>query len=264
MDDLSWKRLNMPVWKNRWAFLYDVNGWAFNSRWTELLWKFFIQSHQTSFNKELQGFTRMWLIINLPTQSFAKKIELIQYNAALAITETFEGPCSEKLFHEFQDRRTGQQSWIYDPLPSMRSSPRHVNSFHKNSYKSEYFKNSFIPNVINKWNKLYLNIYRSTSYDLFRNTLIKIFRSAQWKPFNINNSVRTRLLTSLLLGFIQLRRNHFKHGFRDILSHYCPCNIEAESTTHYFLRCHFYNENRSALITISMKLMTFFLPRMKI
>ena len=26
-----------------------------------------------------------------------------------------------------------------------------------------------------------------------------------------------------------------------------PCSIEAETTAHYFLRCHFYNANRSAL-----------------
>ena len=142
----------------------------------------------------------------------------------------------------------------------MRSSPRHVNSFHKNSYKSKYFKNSFIPNVIDKWNKLYLNICRPTSYDLFRNILIKIFRPAQRKPCNINNSVRTRLLTSLRLGFIQLRRNHFKHGFRDVLNHYCPCYIEAETTTHYFLRCHFYNENRSALTNDLNEIDDFFLP----
>ena len=29
----------------------------------------------------------------------------------------------------------------------------------------------------------------------------------------------------------------------------CPCSIEAETTTHYFLRCHFYNVNRSALMS---------------
>ena len=69
----------------------------------------------------------------------------------------------------------------------MRSSRRHANSFNTVSCKSEYFKNSFIPNVINKWNKLDPDIRSSTSYNLFRNTLLKFTRLAQRKTFNIND-----------------------------------------------------------------------------
>ena len=36
--------------------------------------------------------------------------------------------------------------------------------------------------------------------------------------------------------------------FRDVLNLLCPCSIEAETTIHYFLRCYFYNANRSALM----------------
>ena len=45
---------------------------------------------------------------------------------------------------------TGQSSYISDLLPSMRDSCRHVNSFITVYNKSEYFKNSFIPNAINE------------------------------------------------------------------------------------------------------------------
>ena len=38
----------------------------------------------------------------------------------------------------------------------------HVNWFNRISCRSEYFKNSFVPDVINEWNKL------KTLYDLFR------------------------------------------------------------------------------------------------
>ena len=130
----------------------------------------------------------------------------------------------------------------------MRSSRRHVNSFNTVSCKSEYFKNSFIPNVINKWNKLDPDIRSSTSYNLFRNTLLKFIRPAQRKTFNINDSVGVKLLTRLRLGFSHLRDHKFRHGFRDILNPLWPCSIETETTAHYFLRCHFYNANRSALM----------------
>ena len=79
--------------------------------------------------------------------SFSKKIESVQYNAALAITGAIKGSSCEKLYQElgleylYQRRwarrlcllykvfSTGQPSYIYDLLPSMRSSRRHVNSF---------------------------------------------------------------------------------------------------------------------------------------
>ena len=104
----------------------------------------------------------------------------------------------------------------------MRSSRRHVNSFNTVSCKSEYFKNSFIPNVINEWNKLDPDILSSTSYNLFRNTLLKFIRPAQRKTFNINDSVGVKLLTRLRLGFSHLRDHKFKHGFRDISNPLCP------------------------------------------
>ena len=77
----------------------------------------------------------------------------------------------------------------------MRSSRRQVNSFNTVSCKSEYFKNSFIPNVINEWNKLDPDIRCSTLCNLFRNKLLKFIRPAQRKTFDINDSVGVMLLT---------------------------------------------------------------------
>ena len=108
--------------------------------------------------------------------SFKNKIESVQYNAALAITGAIKGSSREKLYQEsgleylYQRRwarrlcllykvfSTGQPSYIYDLLPPMRSSCRHVNSFNTVSCRSEYFKNSFIPNVVDEWNNLDLNV----------------------------------------------------------------------------------------------------------
>ena len=144
-----------------------------------------------------------------------KKNESVQYNAALAIIGAIKGSSCEKLYQELGleylcQRRcvrrlcllykvfsTGQPSYIYDLLPPMRSSCEHVNSFNTVSCKSEYFKNSFIPSVINEWNKLDPDIRSSTSYNLFRNTLLKFIRPAQRKTFNINDSVGVKLLTRL-------------------------------------------------------------------
>ena len=95
----------------------------------------------------------------------------------------------------------------------MRSSRQHVNSFDSVSCKSEYFKNSFITNVINEWNKLDPDIRSSTSYNLSRNMLLKFIRPAQRKNYNINDSVGVQLLTRLRLGFSHLHEHKFRHGF---------------------------------------------------
>ena len=130
----------------------------------------------------------------------------------------------------------------------MRSSRRHVDLFKLVSCKTEYFKNSFIPNVIYEWNKFDHDIHSSASYNLSHNTLLQFIRSVQRKTFNINDSVGDKLLTGLRLGFSHHREHKFRHGFRDILNPLCPCSIETETTAHYFLGCHFYNADRSALM----------------
>ena len=48
------------------------------------------------------------------------------------------------------------------------------------------------------------------------------------------------LLTRLRVGLSQLRGHKFKHGFNDTINPFCPCNMEVESTTHFFLHCHNY------------------------
>ena len=196
---------------------------------------------------------QMWFLTN----HFPKKNESVQYNTALAITGAIKGSSREKLYEElaqeylYRSRWTrrlcllykvfssGQPSYIYDLLPPLRSSRRHVNSFNLVTCKSEYFKNSFFPNVIYEWNKLNPDIRSSASYNLFRNTLLKFTRPVQRKTFNINGSVGVKLLTRLRLGFSHLREHKFRHGFRDILNPLCPCSVEAETTAHYFLYCHF-------------------------
>ena len=114
--------------------------------------------------------------------------------------------------------------------------------------KSEYFKNFFIPSDINEWNKLDSDIHSSALYNIFRNKLLKFIGPVQRKTFNINDSKGIKLLTSLWLGFSHLRGHKFRHGFRDLLNLLCSWSTETETTPHYFLRCHFFNSNRSFLI----------------
>ena len=109
-----------------------------------------------------------------------------------------------------------------------------VNSFNTIACRSEYLKNSFIPNFVNAQNKLNLKIHRFTPYNLFHNTLLKIITSAQRNTFNNNDSVKIEELTRLPIGFSRLREHRFRHNFKDILNLLCPCIIKTETIAHFF------------------------------
>ena len=102
--------------------------------------------------------------------------------------------------------------------------------------------------VINKWNKLDPNICSSSNYHLFCPALLKLIRPVKRKIFNINDPFGIKLLTRLKLGFSHFPEHKFRRGFKDTLNTPCFCSIEAETTTHYFLHCNFYNSNRATFI----------------
>ena len=86
-----------------------------------------------------------------------------------------------------------------------------------------------------------------------RNTLLTFISPVQIiHLININNyemsMIHKELLAGLRSGFSNVCQGKFRNGFRDILNPFCPCSIQVETTTHYFLRCHFYNTHRSALM----------------
>ena len=52
-------------------------------------------------------------------------------------------------------------------------------------------------------------------------------------------------LARLRYGFSHLCEQKCRYSFRDTLNWLCSCHIEAKTSTHYFLYCHFYNLNDS-------------------
>ena len=69
--------------------------------------------------------------------------------------------------------------------------------------------------------------------------------------FNCHNPNRIKLITRLRLGLSHLREDKFKHGFQDTINPLCNCGQDIESSTHFFLRCPFFiNERRTLLNTI--------------
>ena len=116
------------------------------------------------------------------------------------------------------------------------------------SSRTDYFQNSFFPSCINEWNKLNPDITDIKSSITFRNSLLKSIKPLPNNVFDACDPHGLKLLTRLRVGLSHLRDHKFKHGFNNILNPFCPCNMEIESVSHFFLRCDFFTDLRTNLM----------------
>ena len=108
------------------------------------------------------------------------------------------------------------------------------------------FKSSFFPWTITEWKSLDLRI-RNLSYTAFRKHFIDEFRRILNSVYNIHNPVGINLLTRSRLGLSHLNKHRFNHKFQNCTNPKCFCSFENESTTHFFLHCHFYIHIKATL-----------------
>ena len=201
-------------------------------------------------------------------KTFCDKIESIQYNAALAITGAIRGTSKEKLYKELGLEYLSSRRWFkrlslfhkifHNNCPSylVNVIPKRqvfVNLRNQNQIpqifcRTDYFKNSFFPSCINEWNKLNPEITLIKSLNNFRHTLLKSIKPIPNNIFGACDPHGLKLLTRLRVGLSHLRDHKFKHGFNDILDPFCPCNMEIESVSHFFLRCDFLIDLRTDLM----------------
>ena len=200
-------------------------------------------------------------------QSFADKIESVQYNAALAITGAFRGTSKIRLYKELgfeslKDRRwmrrlcyfrkifyTHSPSYLFDYLPSRTISQRYPNCFNSFNCRTVSFQNSFFPHSVNQWNQLNPEIRNSTSLHIFRKGLFRLIKPLENSIYNIHDPLGIKLLTRLRLEFSQLRDHKFRHNFQDTLNPMCTCSLEPENTSHFLLHCHNHNNPRITLMS---------------
>ena len=100
--------------------------------------------------------------------------------------------------------------------------------------RTDTFKNSFFPNVINEWNKLDEKIKGATSFSLFKASLLKMGCPHANSTYRIHNPVGIRLHTRLRLVLSHLNEHKFRHNFADCVNPLWSCSIEPETTLHFF------------------------------
>ena len=119
---------------------------------------------------------------------------------------------------------------------------------HQYFTQTEAFKNYFFPNVIHEWNKLDINLRNSCSISVFKNSIVRLIRPKCNSVFLVHNPIGIKFLNRLRLGLSHLREHKFKHNFQDCLDPFCTCSNEVESTTHFFLHCQHFTQQRQNLL----------------
>ena len=182
-------------------------------------------------------------------ETFINKIEKAKYDGALAITGAIRGTSREKLYDElgleslkfrrwsrklacfYKIQSTGLPKYLLQLIPTNNHSYINIPHYY---CRTDTFKNSFFPNVINEWNKLDDEIKGATSFSLFKASLLKTGRPHANSTYRIHNPVGIRLLTRLRLGLSHLNEHKFRHNFVNPL---CSCSIKPETTIHFLLHC---------------------------
>ena len=175
-------------------------------------------------------------------------MELIQYNAALAITDAIRGSSREKRYQglvleSLQQRRWYRNIYYFLKLSKNKSAKYLFNNMltvrgtcrkrkPQFNVRDTFFKSSYLPSTVTEWNNLDKSIRNSESF--FWNKFIRLSPSSL---FNCHNPKEIKLLTRLRLDLSHLRVHKFKLSFQHSLSPICNCVNDVETTTHYLLSC---------------------------
>ena len=150
----------------------------------------------------------------------------------------------------FKIKIHGKPEYLLNKIPSSQIHYNTRNTDQVETYycRTDIFKNSFFPYTITEWNKLDLDVCKSKSYRIFRNTLLRLGRHNQCAIYSINNPVGLTLITRLRLGLSHLNERRFNHNFQKCINPLCSCSLKIESTSHFLLHCHHYTNIRLTLL----------------
>ena len=133
----------------------------------------------------------------------SEKMESIQYNAELAITGAIRGTSREKLYQELGLESLTERRWLrrlcylrkvlstklptylYELMPPIINSHRNPGCYRALYYRTDLFRNSFLPFSIYEWNKLDPDIRTLDSHAMFHKKLLTFIRSSEKSIYNI-------------------------------------------------------------------------------
>ena len=105
-----------------------------------------------------------------------------------------------------------------------------------------------MPSTFIEWNKLDHNIRNSSSFNIFRKSILKFISPSANSLFNCHNPKAIKFITRLWLGLSHLCEHKFKlKEFKDSSNLIYSWGLDIESTAHFLLHCSTYITERRAL-----------------
>ena len=181
-----------------------------------------------------------------------KKLESVQYNAALIVSGCWKGTSMDKINSELgweclKDRRNFRRLSLYYKIKN-NMTPRYLISLAKSfpANITNRFSNSFFPYCDKKWNLLDNSLKESPSLSVFKTNFLKNIRKPARKYYDVKDRKGTKILTKLRVDFSDLREHRFRHNF-NCESSICRCGVGDESNMHYLTSCNLFSEQRTRL-----------------
>ena len=138
------------------------------------------------------------------------KIETIQYNTALDITDAIRGTSKERLYGELgleflSSRRwfrrlclfqktftTKLPSYLHNTCTLIPINPKPFNTRHNQNVseifcRTQHYSDLFFPYVISEWNKLDTRIRQYESFNMFKSGLLKFIRPSPNSIFLVHD-----------------------------------------------------------------------------
>ena len=196
-------------------------------------------------------------------------IEQIQYQAARAVTGTWKGTNTSKLYDELgweslTDRRWFHRlihyfkisngltpSYLSELLPPPRPmlyGSRRENILSILPSNTVRYQHSFFPNSTRLWNEIGVELRSKDTLGQFKNSLLHLIRHEGKSLFDVNHPRGEKYLFRLRVGLSSLKSHKRAHHFLDTPSDLCDCGEEPEDVKHYFLACKAYDEYRDTML----------------
>ena len=114
--------------------------------------------------------------------------------------------------------------------------------------KHNFFKNRFFHPLLLNGTSYTLIFEVLLVFSVFKKNLLKVIRPFPNNVFNCQNYKRIKYLTRLCLGLIHLRELNFEHSFQNTLNPFCPCSLDVETNTRFFLYFPLFSNQRCILL----------------
>ena len=205
---------------------------------------------------------------NKSLHKLMKTVESVQYQAALAMTGTWQSTSKEKLYKELgleslSDRRSSNRvlkmfkllhnqspTYLKEKLPNyrmLRGRNAIPNILHEILPRTERYKSSFFPNAISSWNNIVRHLEGNVSYHKLKSFLRKSIRPNPKEIYGIHDPTGLRYLFQIRTSLSPLRSHKYRRGFQDTPTDICSCNQTAEDTRHFLFECPLFTNDRVIL-----------------